>query len=354
MLRGLYTVATVLEQNTQSINVMSNNLANANTHGYKRDVALFEEFNSQLIMKMGGSAATGNAANPTVTVENDKEIYTATTSSGYFRVQAPGGVSHNTSVKFRVGEDGTLKTVYLNGNRAIIEGAGYTVLGQKGPIQVGSGALEIDENGTVKVDGQVVDRLVYNTPKGVIGTISGGIKFHRIATDYEQGDLENTENMLDFALTDKGYFAVETPFGEKFARSGRFEINGELELVTAEGYKVLGIDGPIKLTSRDITVNKYGEIAIDGLVVDKFKIVNPSNVERMVKYGGTLFSFVGEMNEQPYEGEIVQGFTEGSNVNTLKEMIQIMEVYRNYESAQRVVRTYDETLDKVVNEVGRV
>jgi flagellar basal-body rod protein FlgF len=357
MLRGLYTVSTVLEQHTKALDVMSNNLANTNSHGYKRDIATYEEFHSSLLSKVGGSPAGVVAGTPKVTQNEYRGEYTLQTNLGFFRVDAPGGVSHNTSVRFRVGEDGFLKTIYYNSNHRIIKDAGHNVLGANGPIQIGDQPFEVTEQGDVIVGGQVVDSLIYRQGKGVIGTMSGGIKFNRIVTDFEQSDLQNTENLLDFALVGSGFFAVETPLGERYTRSGNFKINGEYELVTSEGFNVIGIDGPIVLEGYEgtnLNVNKYGELSMDGIIVDKFKLVNPMNTERLKKAGGTVFRFDGEMEEEPFEGEIVQGFLEGSNVNTLKEMIQIMEVYRLYESAQRVVRSYDDTLAKAVNDVARL
>jgi flagellar basal-body rod protein FlgG len=354
MLRGLYSVSTVLEQNTRAINVMSNNLANVNTHGYKKDLAMYEEFSAKLISKMGGNDPTtvGGIATVTITERDDTKL--ATTSNGYFRVEGDGGVSYNTSVELRAGDDGILRTVYRNGYQNVIKDAGQKVLGANGPIQVGDQGFEVDEAGNVLVGGQIVDSLVYQAPKGVIGTMSGGIKFNRVVTDLSQSDLQRTETALDFGLNDKGFFTVMTPQGERYTRNGQFKINSNMELVTDENYNVIGMDGPIVLDDRNISVNKFGEIAAGGVLVDKFKIVNPSNVERLKKIGASIYRFDGEMEEEAYGGDVLQGFLEGSNVDSLKEMIQIMEMYRSYESAQRVVRSYDDTLGKAVNDVARV
>ncbi len=62
----------------------------------------------------------------------------------------------------------------------------------------------------------------------------------------------------------------------------------------------------------------------------------------------------GQVDDLGFDGEILQGFIEKSNVSTITEMIEVMELYRNYESSQRLVTTYDSTLDKVINEVGVV
>lgn len=357
MLRGLYVVSTVLEQHSQALDVMSNNLANTNSHGYKRDIATYEEFNSMLLSKVGGSSPEIVTGTPKVTKSEANDEYTLQTNKGYFKIDSPGGMSYNTSVRFSADKDGFLKTVYRNSNHSKIEGAGYNVLGAKGPINVGGKPFEINDQGQVLVEGQVVDSLIYRQPKGVIGTMSGGIKFNRIVTDFEQSELQHTESVLDFGIDGEGLFTIKTPEGERYTRSGNFKINDKLELVTSEGYNVIGLEGPIVLEGfegENLSINKFNELSIDGKIVDKFKMVNPTNTERLKKVGATAYRFDGEMVEAPFTGQISQGFLEGSNVNTLKEMIQVMEVYRLYESAQRVVKSYDDVLGKSVTEVGRL
>lgn len=357
MLRGLYTVSTVLQQHTHALDAHANNLANNHTTGYKRDIPVYEEFSTVLLSKVGGSPAGITSGTPKVTKEVRDYETRLQTNLGYFRVQASGGTSHNTSVSFHVGQDGYLRTIYKNSNGSVIKDQGYQVLGSKGPVFVGDKPFEVNEAGDVLVEGQVVDNLVYRQGKGVIGTFSGGIKFNRNVTDFEQTELQGVDNPLAFGLVGEGFFCIETPAGERYTRAGGFAINSNMELLTSDGYKVLGLNGPIKLENYDgdnLVVNKFAELSVNGVVIDKFKIVNPENIERMQKVGTTAYKFNGEMVDKPFEGEVVQGFIEGSNVDSFKEVIQIMELYRLYESAQRVVRSYDDTLAKTVNDVARL
>ncbi len=354
MLRGLYTVSTVLEQNTRALDVMSNNLANINSAGYKRDIAQYEEFASLLVSKANGKSKHLTQQAPKVLVEQTEDSHILTVDNGYFKVAAPGGKSHHRSVEFRVGNDGYLRTLYRNGNHDIIKDAGYLVLGQNGPVKVDDKAFSVDESGNLSIDGVLADKLVHKQPLGTLGTLSGGVKMNRIVSLMDQAELRNTQNAFDLALNAPGFFTLETPFGERYTRNGQFKLTSEGQLVSNDGYAVIGLEGPISLSSEQFTVNRYGEIVEDGLIVDKLKIVNPANIERMKKFGATLFRFDGDIEEQQYAGDVMQGFLENSNVNGLKEMIQIMETYRAYESAQRVVRSYDELIGKAVNEVAQV
>ena len=78
--------------------------------------------------------------------------------------------------------------------------------------------------------------------------------------DLSQGPLEKTNNPLDVAINGGGFFAVQTPQGERYTRNGAFQINNVGELVTAEGYQVLGESGPISVppapTKKDSMLTK--------------------------------------------------------------------------------------------------
>ncbi len=354
MLRGLYTVSTVLEQNTRALDIMSNNLASLNAVGYKRDIAQYEEFSSVLLSKMNGKNPPPVKSPAQVMVEKTVNSQVLTTENGFFKVDAAGGTSFNRSVELRVGEDGLLRTLYRNGNHEIIKDAGYAVLGKSGTVSVGDKVFEVDASGNVIVDGKVVDCILHDQPHGTLGTISGGVKLNRVVSLFEQGELRRTGNAYDLALSGKGFFTLDTPYGVRYTRNGQFKVDAENRLVTVEGFGVVGLEGPIQLSSKRVLINEYGEVIENGLAVDKLKIVNPSNVERMKKVGGSLFRFDGDMQEMSFEGVVSQGFLENSNVDNLKEMIQIMETYRAYESAQRVVKSYDDIIGKAVSEIGQL
>jgi len=354
MLRGLYTASTALVSKTKALDVTSNNLANINTDGYKRDYVTYESFEDVLISKYNGQYANNEFASKSIDVKENDGVYTLETLSGYFQVQTNDELSHNKSVKFMKNEEGYLSTFYLNGVGEVHEGIGYKVQGQNGDVYIGDEDFEVDDTGQVLVGGKVVDNLLHSYNNNVIGTINGGTKVKRIITDYEQGTLKPTENQLDFALEGKGFYTVESPVGTRYTRDGNFKLNGDYELVTNEGYNVMGFDGPIILEDGSINVNLFGELTVDGEIVDKFQIVNPENVHDMHKEGDGLYYMDEEMIDMKFEGNVRQGFIEGSNVNSIQEMIEVMQLYRNYESSQKLVTTYDSTLEKVINEVGRV
>ena len=354
MLRGLYIAATTLKTKTENLNVTSNNLANANTTAYKSDYVTYEGFENILLMKINGQYRNDETPGKPIDLKQVGDVYTLEAEDGYFEISAKNGISQNKSVKFIKNEEGYLSTFYLNARGEVQKGLGYRLQGQNGDIYIGDSEYEIDDQGQVLVDGQAQDQLLHFYSGHVIGTMNNGTHIDRIITDYEQGELAGTENVLDFAIQGEGFFTIETPNGTRYTRNGNMKMNRDYELVTNEGYNVVGFDGPIVLGDGSISVNTFGEITIDGEIVDKFAMINPDNIHDVHKEGTGLYVMDGEVDDLGFDGEILQGFIEKSNVSTIKEMIEVMELYRNYESSQRLVTTYDSTLDKVINEVGVV
>ncbi len=353
MFRGLYIAGTGMIGNTTAIDVVSNNLSNTSTLSYKKDFTTQESFNDVLISKLNGQSVKNNNSVSPIKVTDENELYSVTTTRGYFRVKNDEGISNNSALKFRANEEGYLSTYYLNDNREPMKGEGNLVQGAKGKVFVGQEKFTVDENGQVLVGGQVKDKLLFNPSVNVIGTMNSGIRVSRISTDFEQGDLQVTDNPLDLAIEGKGFFEVETPAGNRYTRNGAFKINADFEIVTSEGYKVIGSNGPIVLKSDDVVVNKFGEIAENGVVVDKFKMINPLNTENMVKIGQSMYKMTKPIQDQPFSGEIVQGSLEGSNTSSITEMIELLRLYRSYETNQRIITSYDSTMEKLLTDLGR-
>src|SRR5262245_22311293 len=82
--------------------------------------------------------------------------------------------------------------------------------------------------------------------------------------DFGQGSIQETGNSLDVAMDGKGFLVVQTPRGERYTRNGTMQINNAGELVTSEGYRVMGDSGPIvfQREDRDITINADGSIRV--------------------------------------------------------------------------------------------
>jgi flagellar basal-body rod protein FlgG len=291
-----------------------------------------------------------------VEVAQNGATYEMKTEGGFFRTKTPMGISYEKAVNFAINEDGYLSTYYRDQDGNVDTSAGYQVLGNRGPIFVGDGQLEVNDKGQVLVNGNIVDNLVMIAPPGIIGTLNSGVHLDKIETNHNQGQLYETDNKMDLAIKGRGFFQVETPEGTRYTRDGSFKLNTASELVTDEGYRVMGAQGPIVINGAELAVSESGAIMVDGQTINQLNMIEIVNVKDLRKDGKNLYRLEEEMQleTQPFSGQILQGFLEGSNVDSVKEMVEMITLFRNYESNQRMIKAYDDTLQKTVNDIGKV
>ena len=357
MLRGLYTATTAMNTNQKKMDVITNNIANGNTVGYKKDLVLSESFPEVLIHKINGEINfSGREGFKGVAVNEDNGLYDLKTEGGFFKVQTPNGISNERGLKLAVNEEGYLSTYNKDSEGKVYTDTGYRVLGNRGPVYVGEGQLEINNRGQVLVDGNIADSFISFLPIQGIGTLNDGVRLDRLETNFEQGELFETYNDLDVAIRGKGFFQIETPEGLKYTRDGSFKLNEFNELVTSEGYNVLGLDGPIQIYGDKVAISATGEITVNEEPINQLNIIDIDNIKDLRKAGENLYQIEDglEIETRPFQGQVEQGFLESSNVDTIKEMVEMMTMFRNYESSQKLIKAYDEILGKAVNDIGRV
>lgn len=183
-----------------------------------------------------------------------------------------------------------------------------------------------------------------------------GKLYHSSQTYLNQGALKETGNNFDLALDDngKGFFAIQTDRGVEFTRNGSFRLNTQGFLVTAEGYKLMGHNGPIKASGNEFKVAENGVVSVDGRQLDKVMVCVVDDAHGLQRAGGTAFGVSGSKVRVSDDFRIQQGFKEMSNVNALQEMVGLMEVMRNFEANQKALSAQDQRLQKAVSELGRV
>ena len=349
MIRGLYISASSAVAETKRIDVIANNIANVNTTGYKKDVMVTENFPEILISKINGrldkDLLSRSASKAGISSETSGELLTASTPTGFFNVETPQGISRSRSIAFKVDEEGYLVTQQ-----------GNYILGQNGRINTGGAAVTVDATGQVLAAGTPVDRLKVSNPLNTLGHLSYGIRSSEVMTDFEQGQVYSTGNGFDLALRGKGFFCVETPEGERYTRSGDFTKDAEGYLVTKEGFKVLGEAGYIRIDGSSMTVNEKGEVYSDDKLVDQLKLVDFNDYEGLRKEGSGLLRIEEGTGAEPETASVTlqQGFLESSNVNSVKEMVEMLTMMRTYESNQKMIKIHDELIGKAVNEIGKL
>jgi len=181
-------------------------------------------------------------------------------------------------------------------------------------------------------------------------------------TDFSEGSMNQTGNKLDLAIQGSGFFAAETPNGVRYTRNGSFSLSTDGTIVTSQGYPVLGTGGPIQLpniqnlTQGEISINESGEVVADGKKIGTLQIAQFPDTSVLKKDGGTYFVADGDSKSSVADGKstvIRQGYLEDSNVNGIEEMVQMIELSRGFESAQKTMISQDGTLDKA-NDVGKL
>jgi flagellar basal-body rod protein FlgG len=174
-------------------------------------------------------------------------------------------------------------------------------------------------------------------------------------TDYSAGSVKNTGNPLDLALGGDGFFVVNTPQGRAYTRNGSFSRDVSGKLVTSEGYEVLG-GGPIEIRGSLVEIDSEGKVMVDGSQVGTLDIVDFPKPYALQKTGNSLFVPTNPAAApEPVTSAIVhQGFVEDSNVNTVQEMVQMIETNRYFETCAKVVKNFDDVTSKAVNELARV
>lgn len=174
-------------------------------------------------------------------------------------------------------------------------------------------------------------------------------------TDFEMGNMQRTGAQLDASIVGTGFFEVQSPNGLQYTRNGHFTINEDGVLSTTEGWPVMGQGGEITIDGNKIAIGEDGEVEVDGDVVGVIKVVEFENRNLLKKTGGSLFMAddpgVAMVDAQDYR--ISQGSLEGSNVDAVRTMTQMIETLRAFETYQKVIRAADDATAKTVNEVGK-
>ena len=200
-----------------------------------------------------------------------------------------------------------------------------------------------------------------NTPKK-LGNMSLGVKIGETYTDFDQGSLRDTGNTYDLAISGDGFFNIEftNKAGEtstKYTRDGGFTVTADGYLVTKDGDYVLGQNGRIQLstTAANTVIDGDGRIYQDDRLVAQLKITKFEDTNYLTHYGETMWDAVeGATASDATDATIHQGYLEMSNTSVVKEMVNMISIQRQYEANQKLITTYDESLDKSVNQVGKV
>jgi flagellar basal-body rod protein FlgF len=181
--------------------------------------------------------------------------------------------------------------------------------------------------------------------------------------DTSQGSMVQTGNPLDVAINGAGLLVVQAPGGERYTRDGNLQVNSQGQLVTHDGYPVLGQNGPIVLqqTDHDVNISPDGTITVlEGAsrtdsIRGKLRAVSFADAQTMLKQGNNLFAAGDGGAPQPdIKSTFQQGYVEKSNVNAVAEMSRMMEVMRTYTSIANLLQQQGDLHKNAINQLAEV
>jgi flagellar basal-body rod protein FlgG len=198
-------------------------------------------------------------------------------------------------------------------------------------------------------------------PTGV--QVGAGVKAGSVYRIDTQGTLTNTGNKLDLAIDGRGYFQVLLPSGETaYSRAGNFSVNDQGQMVTQDGYLIqpaITIPGD----ATDIAISKAGQVQVTQpgnptpTVVGTLELSTFINEGGLSAQGSNLFKETAASgpptNGTPGVqgvGELLQGYTEASNVDAVSEITALIVAQRAYEMNSKVISTADSMLG-VANQI---
>lgn len=278
MFKGFYTAASGMIAQQRRTELLSNNIANANTPGYKADQSTIRAFPNMLLsaIEKNGSASKENGFNPTSAL-----------------------------------------------------------------------------------------------PIGQIGT---GVYVQETIPDYTQGQLVQTDLKTDVGMSQESvpenedgssgalFFRLQTDDGEAYTRNGNFTLDPQGVLTSSNGNRVLSTTGePIQLEGTDFTVTSDGQVIENNELIGQIDVAYAEDPDALLKQDNGLYytegddpaleSIVGDGN---YVYSLNQGYVEQSNVDAASTMTEMMSAYRSFEANQKMLQAYDRSMDKAVNEIGKV
>lgn len=169
------------------------------------------------------------------------------------------------------------------------------------------------------------------------------------STDFSRGTIQQTGRSMDIAIDGDGFIQIQTPRGVRYTRAGNFTVNTLGQVATKNGDLVIGENGPLTVSTKgELSIGKDGSIAVAGKAAGAIKLVKFTNpATALVKDGDTCFMASGTETPQPAtDSKIVQGALESSNVNSITELVAMINNNREFESLQK-------SATLLMNDIGR-
>ena len=209
---------------------------------------------------------------------------------------------------------------------------------------------------------QVGSQSTQNTklPSGLL--LGTGVRTVATVNNHSQGNLIQTENTLDMAIQGRGYFQILQPDGSlAYTRDGSFQVNEAGEMVTSGGYQLQPAI-TIPSNAQSVTIGSDGVVTVmlpgssAATQVGNIQLADFQNPAGLQPMGGNRYAESGASGSPQAGtpglnglGSVVQGSLESSNVNAVKEMVDLIETQRAYEMNSKAISTADQMLQYINN-----
>lgn len=177
-------------------------------------------------------------------------------------------------------------------------------------------------------------------------------------TSFSAGQMRFTAAATDVAIEGEGFFEVQLPNGSTaFTRDGEFHISPQGQLVSKQGYPVLGDGGPVEIDPENgepISISAEGEVSQGADLKGKLRITEFENRNALTQVSGGLFLATDpRAGARPaIEGTVRQGWLEGANTSPVAEMANMITAMRTFEANQRAIQIQDERMSKTITELS--
>jgi flagellar basal-body rod protein FlgF len=165
--------------------------------------------------------------------------------------------------------------------------------------------------------------------------------------DMQAGSLERTGNELDVGIDGPGFLSVQTANGTAYTRSGSLKVSTQGQLTTSQGDAVVGTGGIINIpTGAKVTISSDGTISANGAIAGKLKLVEFSASADPQSMGASYYAASAKDVLPSTTSQVRQGMLEGSNVNPISSVVELINAQRAAESMRHALTMIDSEIDK--------
>jgi flagellar basal-body rod protein FlgF len=180
---------------------------------------------------------------------------------------------------------------------------------------------------------------------------SYGTQVAQHSSSFAAGPYQYTGNPLECAIQGDGFFVLDGPNGPLYTRNGQFHVNSDGVLVSPGGYAVSGSNGTLRIPANagQIHIAQDGTVIADDVPVGQIRLASFADSSQLQRVGPTLFTAPNDTPPQTSTAWIRQGYREGSNVQIVQEMVQMIAGMRQYEAAAKALRSLSDAMQQRTN-----